>query len=170
MSIKKEETPTSLPQAAARQKLEEAEIELRDLLSRKKQVDKSLKAIEKQIWQFEGSYLEETHSGGNLIRGFDNYLRATNDKKKKSEINYEDRLFSKSSATSEKANGNKGEDSSTSSDDNKSGYKKMGDNMKKKKNKKPINYAYSQEVKDNNREHKRIRLSLRDNAEDDFDI
>ncbi|CAG8643841.1 9107_t:CDS:2, partial [Acaulospora colombiana] len=142
-----------------RQKLEETEAELRELLIRKKQVDKSLKAIEKQIWQFEGSYLEETNSGGNLIRGFDGYLRSTNDKKKKSEVNYED------STTSERAN-SKAEDSSSSSDDFKPGFKKIGDNMKKKKNKKPINYTYPQEVK----EVKRIRLSLRDNVDDDFDV
>ncbi|CAG8485580.1 10779_t:CDS:2, partial [Acaulospora morrowiae] len=166
MSIKKEETPVVNSPTVTRQKLEETEAELRELLIRKKQLDKSLKAIEKQIWQFEGSYLEETNSGGNLIRGFDGYLRATNDKKKKSEVNYEDRLFSRSSTTSERAN-SKAEDSSSSSDDYKSsGFKKMGDNMKKKKNKKPINYTYPQEVK----EVKRIRLSLRDNVDDDFDI
>ncbi|CAG8714279.1 24067_t:CDS:2 [Racocetra persica] len=166
-NIKKEDLPVSSD--VARQKLEKAEAELKDLLVRKKQVDKSLKTIEKHIWNFEGSYLEETHSGGNLIRGFDGYLRAANDKKKRSEITREERLFSLSSATSEKAVGLV-DDTSSSSDDLKSGYnKQMGPNLKKKrKQQRPTNYIYPQEVKEaKDREVRRIRLSVRDRDEKD---
>ncbi|RIB06956.1 histone acetyltransferase subunit NuA4-domain-containing protein [Gigaspora rosea] len=167
-NIKKEELPVS--SNVTRQKLEDAEAELKELLIRKKQVDKSLKTIEKHIWNFEGSYLEETHSGGNLIRGFDGYLRATNDKKKRSEITREERLFSLSSATSEKAVGLV-DDSSSSSDDLKSGYnKQIGPSLKKKrKQQRPTNYIYPQEVKEakDNREVRRIRLPVRDRDEKD---
>ncbi|CAG8645397.1 5237_t:CDS:2 [Racocetra fulgida] len=100
------------------------------------------KTIEKHIWNFEGSYLEETHSGGNLIRGFDGYLRAANDKKKRSEITH----------------------------DLKSGYnKQIGPNLKKKrKQQRPTNYIYPQEVKEaKDREVRRIRLSVRDRDEKD---
>ncbi|CAG8592899.1 8836_t:CDS:2 [Scutellospora calospora] len=154
-NIKKEDPPVS---DVTRDKLAEAEAELKKLLMRKKDMDKSLKTIEKHIWNFEGSYLEETHSGGNLIRGFDGYLRATSDKKKRSEITLEE------SATSEKAVGLV-DDSSSSSDDLKSGYnKQIGSNPKKKrKQQRPTNYIYPQEVKEaNNREVRRIRLPLRD--------
>ncbi|CAG8705171.1 3656_t:CDS:2 [Cetraspora pellucida] len=170
-NIKKEDLPSS---NVTRQKLEEAEAELKDLLVRKKQVDKSLKTIEKHIWNFEGSYLEETHSGGNLIRGFDGYLRAANDKKKRSEItqSFDIELFfpiKRGSATSEKAVGLV-DDTSSSSDDLKSGYnKQIGPNIKKKrKQQRPTNYIYPQEVKEaKDREVRRIRLPVRDRDEKD---
>ncbi|CAB4399698.1 unnamed protein product [Rhizophagus irregularis] len=140
--------------AVTRQKLEEVEAELKDLLVRKKQVDKSLKTIENNIWNFEGSYLEETHSGGNLIRGFDSYLRPSTEKKKRTEITPEERLFSRSSVTSEKAVSINDESSSSSDDYIKNGYKQMSSNRKKKRQR--HSFTFTQEVK---QEVKRIKFT-----------
>jgi len=145
-----------------RQKLEEVEAELKELLARKKQVDKSLKTIENNIWNFEGSYLEETHSGGNLIRGFDSYLRPSTEKKKRTEIIPEERLFSRSSVTSERAVSINDESSSSSDDYIKNGYKQMSSGNRKKK-KQRHSFTFTQEVK---QEVKRIKFTYhRDHRE-----
>ncbi|KAK9480173.1 histone acetyltransferase subunit NuA4-domain-containing protein [Lipomyces japonicus] len=51
--------------------------ELRDLISKKKSVDKNLAIVEEQVFKIEGAYLEDTPYG-NIIKGFDNYLKAGN--------------------------------------------------------------------------------------------
>ncbi|WWD18704.1 hypothetical protein CI109_103158 [Kwoniella shandongensis] len=82
-------------QAAALQELEAAQ-------RRKRAVDTSLANLEHSIYAFEGSYLDETAaSGGNIIKGFDNYLKPppTNVNKKRLEVTETDRLFSTSSGT-----------------------------------------------------------------------
>ncbi|RIA95043.1 histone acetyltransferase subunit NuA4-domain-containing protein [Glomus cerebriforme] len=149
------------PPVVTRQKLEEVEAELKELLVRKKQVDKSLKTIENNIWNFEGSYLEETHSGGNLIRGFDSYLRPSTEKKKRIEITPEERLFSRSSVTSEKAVSINDESSSSSDDYIKNGYKQMSSNRKKKKQR--HSFTFTQEVK---QEVKRIKFTYQREGKD----
>ncbi|WVQ96339.1 hypothetical protein IAU59_003443 [Kwoniella sp. CBS 9459] len=82
-------------QAAALQELEAAQ-------RRKRAIDTSLANLEHSIYAFEGSYLDETAaSGGNIIKGFDNYLKPPtgNVKQKKFETTESDRLFSTSSGT-----------------------------------------------------------------------
>ncbi|KAF9112222.1 Chromatin modification- protein meaf6 [Mortierella sp. AM989] len=80
----------------------DAKNELNELMTRKKLVDRNLAGLENSIYAFEGSYLEDTQHGGNIIRGFDGYI---NSKADKSRVKYSesDRLFSMSSTTFTKA-------------------------------------------------------------------
>ncbi|KAK4688384.1 chromatin modification-related protein EAF6, partial [Tremellales sp. Uapishka_1] len=90
------------PPADAKQAQMAAHQELEAALKKKRAIDSSLANIEASIYAFEGSYLEDTAaSGGNIIKGFDNYLKppASNVNKKKLEVSESDRLFSTSSGT-----------------------------------------------------------------------
>jgi chromatin modification-related protein EAF6 len=71
--------------------------ELKDLIAKKRTVDKSLSALEDTIFKYEGSYLEDTQNG-NIIRGFDNYLKAPINRRRGA-VSDNDRIFSLSSAS-----------------------------------------------------------------------
>lgn len=110
----------SAPSADDRARYEALKKELMQALPRKRAVDKQLVCfpstmmlfshrlgqaqIELQIYNLEVSYLTETaaHSGGNIIQGFENYLKNQTAGRRKYEIHDQDRIFSNSSLTLQK--------------------------------------------------------------------
>lgn len=76
--------------------------EVEALLESKADIENKLVNLERQIYALEGSYLEDTHHLGNIIRGWDGYLSSRSGALKKMKFKDSDRLFSMSSVTSAK--------------------------------------------------------------------
>jgi hypothetical protein len=94
---------TQGPPADAKQAQAAALHEVEAAQRRKRALDVNLANIEATIWAQESSYLEETAaSGGNIIKGFENYLKAptvTSHHRRKNDTTEDDKLFSGSSTT-----------------------------------------------------------------------
>jgi chromatin modification-related protein EAF6 len=110
------------PTAEDKAKYDAAKKDLMQALARKRAADKQLvclgfsilggvtllklpkAALEVQIYNLESTYLMDTatHSGGNIIQGFDGYLKNPPGGRRKYEVNDTDRLFSNSSMSYKK--------------------------------------------------------------------
>ena len=111
----------AVPTAEDKSRYDAAKKELLQALAKKRMVDKSLvrcgvvrlsaaanltpqAQLEVQIYNLESNYLTETgtHSGGNIVQGFDGYLKNAPGGRRKHEISDADRMFSNSSVTVKK--------------------------------------------------------------------
>jgi chromatin modification-related protein EAF6 len=72
--------------------------DLRDMIQRKRGLDKTLAVYEENIAKCEITYLEDTQNG-NIVKGFDNYIKGTA-ARRRNNISDMDRIFSHSSLTS----------------------------------------------------------------------
>ncbi|KAI6797959.1 hypothetical protein KC361_g3581 [Hortaea werneckii] len=92
---------------------------LRQTLDKKRKLDEQLAAIEDQIFKTEGAYLEETANSGNIIKGFDGWVKGVQvgqkavDDRRRGRFKEDERLFSRSSVSWVKAQ--EGPDSSAPS-------------------------------------------------------
>ncbi|KAK3077633.1 hypothetical protein LTS18_009713, partial [Coniosporium uncinatum] len=83
--------------------------DLRNTIKQKRELEERMSTIDDSIYKLEGDYLESTPAG-NIIKGFDNYIKATSTStssgagagsstRRKTGISDADRLFSRSSAS-----------------------------------------------------------------------
>lgn len=77
---------------------------LRQTLDKKRRLDEQLAALEEQIYKTESVYLEDTAASGNIVRGFDGWVKnvqvgRTGDDRRRGRVRDEDRVFSRSSVS-----------------------------------------------------------------------
>ncbi|WOH12716.1 hypothetical protein DCAR_0832224 [Daucus carota subsp. sativus] len=76
---------------------------LTSILGKRQKLQEELRSIEKQVYELETSYLQESSNFGNIWRGFEGFLSSTKNTtnmKRSKKFQLEDRLFSLSSVTS----------------------------------------------------------------------
>mmetsp|Transcript_31375 Transcript_31375/g.52695 ORF Transcript_31375/g.52695 Transcript_31375/m.52695 type:complete len:120 (+) Transcript_31375:289-648(+) len=75
---------------------------LQHLQARKERLEDELRHVEKQVYDLETSYLNDSSQHGNVLKGFEGFLAPTktNSLKKSRNFKTEDRLFSLSSTSS----------------------------------------------------------------------
>ncbi|XP_047308722.1 chromatin modification-related protein MEAF6-like [Impatiens glandulifera] len=76
---------------------------LASLISKREKLQQELQNIEKQVYELETSYLQESSHFGNALKGFDGVLSSsknTSNLKRSRKFQPEDRIFSLSSVTS----------------------------------------------------------------------
>ncbi|KAI5649560.1 hypothetical protein M9H77_35565 [Catharanthus roseus] len=76
---------------------------LTSLLSKRQKLQEELRNVEKQVYELETSYLQETSNFGNAFKGFEGFLsssKTTSNLKRSKKFQPEDRVFSLSSVTS----------------------------------------------------------------------
>ncbi|KAI3469771.1 hypothetical protein Pfo_026434 [Paulownia fortunei] len=76
---------------------------LSSLLNKREKLQDELRSVEKQVYELETSYLQETNTLGNALKGFDGFLSSsknTANLKRSRKFQLEDRVFSLSSVTS----------------------------------------------------------------------
>ncbi|QIW96151.1 hypothetical protein AMS68_001669 [Peltaster fructicola] len=92
---------------------------LRSTIEKKRKLDEQLAALEEQIYKVEGTYLEDTSNSGNIVRGFDAWVKSVTlnksaaDDRRRGRIREDDRIFSRSSLSWMRAQ--EGPDSGTTS-------------------------------------------------------
>lgn len=80
---------------------------LRTTLDKKRRLDAELAELEDRIFKAESTYLEETAGSGNIVRGFDGWVKGVSisaggrsgDDRRRGRIRDEDRVFSRSSVS-----------------------------------------------------------------------
>lgn len=86
--------------------------DLKQILDKKRELDRTMSTLETTIARLESSYLEETSAAGNIIKGFDNYIKASTAAsnatmsasagtatRRKGGVSDQDRIFSRSSVS-----------------------------------------------------------------------
>ncbi|GAB2265999.1 hypothetical protein Dimus_001029 [Dionaea muscipula] len=76
---------------------------LASLLTKRGKLQEELRNVEKQVFELETTYLQESNHFGNVLKGYDGFLsssKSTTNLKRSRKFQPEDRLFSLSSITS----------------------------------------------------------------------
>jgi len=83
--------------------------DLKETLEKKRELNKNMANLEATIARAEHTYLEETSAAGNIIKGFDNYIKASagagssaaasTATRRKGGVNDQDKIFSNSSVS-----------------------------------------------------------------------
>lgn len=95
---------TSAPDAG-RPYYEDLRDKLRKSIAQKRQLDQKLAELEENIFKVEGQYLEDTASSGNIVRGFDGWVKGVQigrggvEDRRKGRARDDDRVFSRSSVS-----------------------------------------------------------------------